>query len=363
MIQDSQGDIVASGDDEGNCGRQTVLEDVNLVEGSEHTIILSGYENANGLFSLEITCSNGDTILDDTCVDTFLNPIGISCDETVSENTANNCDSLAYFSLHIPNDARVTISTCDSDFDTMLLIQDSQGDIVVSGDDEGDCGRQTVLENARLEGNSWYSLVLGGYQDANGRFSIDVSCGIDDDPTDDNICVDESLNIIPISCNEVVNGNTANNCNHVAFFSLNAPAHAQVGISTCGSNFDTILLVQNSQGDVLAGGDDEGDCGRQTVLEDVELGADSDNTIILGGFEDANGLFTLEITCATTAEPTMEPTGEITLSPTSDPTIENSEDSSLPSEIFTDYQCLNGCEESNIACHHRQRVGRPCRQP
>ena len=46
-----------------------------------------------------------------------------------------------------------------------------------------------------------------------------------------------------------------------------------------------------------------GDCGRQTVLEDVELGADSDKTIILGGFEDANGLFTLEVTCATTAEP------------------------------------------------------------
>ena len=108
-----------------------------MVEDSEHTIILSGYEDANGPFSLEVTCGNVDSIVDNTCVDTFLNPIEISCDDMVNGNTANNCDNLAYFSLHIPDDVQVTISTCDSDFDTMLQIQDSQGATIASGYDEG----------------------------------------------------------------------------------------------------------------------------------------------------------------------------------------------------------------------------------
>jgi hypothetical protein len=69
----------------------------------------------------------------------------------------------------------VTISTCDSAFDTMLSIQ-TESRIVKRGDDEGNCGTRTVLENLSLDQGVEHFIVLVGYGGATGEYRVELSC-------------------------------------------------------------------------------------------------------------------------------------------------------------------------------------------
>lgn len=65
-------------------------------------------------------------------------------------------------------------STCGSDFDTYLRIYDATMTEIHSGDDDGDCGTQTVL-NKSLELGVYYVLVEG-YDSHSGFYDLIVTC-------------------------------------------------------------------------------------------------------------------------------------------------------------------------------------------
>lgn len=94
-----------------------------------------------------------------------------------------------HFSFTATQSSTVTFTTCGSAYDTMLDIQTMSGTRIIQGDDEGDCGRQTVLSINAVAGTT-YRIILSGYNGHTGIYTMEAQCpnvpGGGDDSSDDN---------------------------------------------------------------------------------------------------------------------------------------------------------------------------------
>jgi len=100
---------------------------------------------------------------------------------------------------------------------------------------------------------------------------------------------------INLSCGQVHTGSTRSDCNAERRFKFSATGDS-VTISTCRSEYDTTLRVQRGN-TVIRSGDDEGNCGHQTVLSDIPTSSGEEYTIVLSGYEGQTGTYRIQLTC------------------------------------------------------------------
>ena len=105
-----------------------------------------------------------------------------------------------------------------------------------------------------------------------------------------------------ISCGETIPGSTTTSSNNYGgsspedIYAFEVLTSSSVTFSTCNSNYDTWLRIYDSNMQEIESCDDCGDCGVQTVLENIAL-SPGNYYILIEGYSDYSGDYNLEMTC------------------------------------------------------------------
>merc|ERR1719474_2144747 len=74
--------------------------------------------------------------------------------------------------------------------------------------------------------------------------------------------------IIALGCGETLTGSTVSSCDGLQRFTFTASTTMKT-ISTCGSQYDTVMSIYDSNNQMLASNDDSNDCGLRAMIEDL----------------------------------------------------------------------------------------------
>merc|ERR1719483_781857 len=288
-------------------------------------VILDAYTSQNSFLAIRTECTSLNSIPD----------LGVAF--YLRHSTSQSCLNM---------DSSV-ISQCSLEsvwtFDGSQVRYANDDDLCWSA---ADCSSIT-LQDCNINDNSQAFQFIGGviisskcqtslkYDGDNLRFSsvgqaVDQWCLPDADPSGSSC--DDTPQVI--GCGEVLTGDDFN-CYGEKTFSFTASGGATT-ISTCGSDFDTMLQIQ-ADSSVLASADDQGNCGYQAIIENVQLAANVQYQIVLVGYGGARGNWQIEVTCPQSLAPTQS-------SPTSHPTTSTptfSPTSSEPTNAPTDFRSIS----------------------
>jgi PASTA domain len=222
-----------------------------------------------------------------------------SASGTNEDATKESGGASIWYAWTAPASGRTTLSTCDSDFDTLLAVYTGSSvaalDEVASDDD--DCGDRSIVTFASVEGTP-YMIAVDGKGGATGDASLELRLA---PPNDD------FADALPIA------GDTgsASGTTEGAWYEDDEPLHYGVGwpsvwyswtapstgwatFETCGSPFDTVLAAYVGAAvdalDVVAGSDDA--CGLGSRLS-FEATAGTVYRIAVAGYDGAVGAFGL----------------------------------------------------------------------
>jgi len=273
-------EIARQDDSESNhCGYlNSLMESVQLTIGTEYTVVLSGYQSTAGNYNMELVCD----VPQDDCESAI---VDITCGETLMGSTVNSCDGEKVFAFTATTDLK-TISTCDSDFDTILYLYGPDGELIHHNDDSEECNYQSFMDDYPVEVGAQYQIVLGGYGNSVGSYKIELTCD-NAAPCDDSIQT--------LTCGDIVTQSTLDRCDGVQTFEFTATTELTT-ISTCGSGFDTMLQVSSDNG-FSASNDDFTGCGVHSKLPDMALDQGDKYTVTLSGYSGRRGDYRLEVTC------------------------------------------------------------------
>ena len=197
-------------------------------------------------------------------------------------------------------DGRVTISLCDSDFDTTLAIFDSCGgnELVCSDDSGEECGEQSFT-SLDVIGGLTYFIRIAGDLGATGHYKLLISEPI---PAPDN---DECLKAFFVNEGITYYGNNSratgtplapelNDPNDV-WHKFTASGDGVTTISLCGSEFDTILAVfDDCAGNDLERNRHSLECEEQSEITLI-VTAGSTYYVRVSGYDQASGDYTLNV--------------------------------------------------------------------
>ena len=284
------------------------------------------------LFS--ILATSGSIVAQDSCAEAA--GIGI---ETITGSTSgaprggeSDCgrsdDSPSHwFRFTAEADTRMMVSTCGSDFDTVLSVYSgcpgAEDNEITCNDDACSAGsRQSDVEFDATAGEE-YLIRLAGYRGETGDYTLEVASegdgpGPDPEPVN---CED----VQEVDITDTVEGDTSGlkntgsaSCGSSArspdaIFRHVATQACLLTLSTCGSSYDTVLSIHSgcppTEENELACNDDS--CALQsTVGYEVEPG--ESYWIRVSGYNGASGNFTLGLSCA--EPPPMGDGADITIS-------------------------------------------------
>lgn len=217
--------------------------------------------------------------------DGFANPLALSAatsplsgstveatrepDEPVHWNTGEHS---VWFSYTAPRSRAVEITTCGSQFDTVLAVYTgaSLANLAVVGkNDDSRCGLQSVVQFNATAGTT-YRVALDGYSSSSsGVYALTLDESVP-------ILGDRSSAPISLTPNtETTADNTGATAEpgeqiadvpaaHSLWYSVSVPSGAPVVVDTCGSSIDTLLEVSEGGyggSQTLASNDDAAACG------------------------------------------------------------------------------------------------------
>jgi len=358
-------ELVFYQDDSNECGLQSFVEDLSLEIGTEYFIVLHGYNDQVGNYALELTCQSDDAsstptleptaplvetlspTLDPTMDPTFplvetltptLEPtpptcdstiINIACGQTLTGSTANSCDAQQQFTFTATTSMK-SISTCGSQYDTMLDIYSANGELIFYQDDSSECSLQSFIKDLPVEIGVDYIIVLRGYSNQVGTYNLELTCESDesatvaptvgptvqpqgfesDAPTQGPTSVPGTAcdsTIIDVACGQTLTGSTADSCDAEQRFTFTATTSMK-SISTCGSEYDTMLDIYSANDELVYHQDDSTECSLQSFIEDLSVEIGMDYTIVLRGYANQVGTYNLELTCDSSPEPECDDT-------------------------------------------------------
>ncbi|TKC60159.1 hypothetical protein FBD94_14690 [Pedobacter hiemivivus] len=168
-----------------------------------------------------------------------------------------------WYSFTLGSTVDVSISLCNSNFDTYLHLLDFNGNLV-SSDDDGGCGNTSAI-NQTLGAGTYY-VVVEGYSSYTGDFALDFVISGSGTPavgsdiynpvyagsfsgsgsyTDTRSNADDCL------------GNNIGQVSNDIYYQFTLGAESEVTLSHCGSGFDTYMLLLDGSGSVITTNDDE----------------------------------------------------------------------------------------------------------
>jgi len=269
------GTELCSCDDCGDCGVQTVLN--CDLESGYYAIIVDGFSNSTGQYSLNLSCPRGNIGCGGT-------EAGFTTDV---ENVIGDTGGDVLYDMSVTSIYDVTVDSCGSDYDTWLRIMSADLETEICGcDDCGDCGAQTVLDCQLMAGD--YVVAVSGFSSSEGGFTITQSCAM---PV---VGCDASYSGSTVGAASVVGGDAGDN-----LYSLDIASTTYMVIDTCGSSFDTwVRIIHDSvDGNVACSCDDCGACGLQSVLACTLL--PGHYVVSIDGFNVAEGDYVFTTSCTT----------------------------------------------------------------
>jgi len=160
-----------------------------------------------------------------------------------------------WYTFQPPADGLVTISTCGSDFDTVLQVYTGQCDSLTPlpggcNDDNGPgCPGPQASVRFYAESNTVYRILAGGRQGQTGNLRI-LATFLERSPND--LCADaiplvpgllQTMNTSGATSLGDPRPSCASTTSNGVWFTFVPPADGIVTLSTCGSDFDTVLQV------------------------------------------------------------------------------------------------------------------------
>jgi hypothetical protein len=164
-----------------------------------------------------------------------------------------NFGHAVWFSYKPPSDGPVSISTCGSDFDTVLQVYSGTCAALIPlacNDDSGPvCASNQASVSFIASAQTNYLILAGGYAGAAGNLNI-TATGLPPPPNRDCASAIPMLTGVPYGGNtfDAPTPNTRlplcqTNFGHALWYTFTPPVSGLVGVSTCGSDFDTVLQV------------------------------------------------------------------------------------------------------------------------
>lgn len=294
---------ITSNDD--TCGLQSEVE-FESDGTSTYYIMIEGYQEHAGNFSLEVTCIPIDPNEPENndCEDA----IALVCGETVTGTTEFATDSggneapdvyFTYAGTGIPEVVTVSLCGGGTNYDSWIRIFDDCDlqNQLYSLDDS--CGLQSEITFVS-DGTSTYYVMIEGYQANFGEFSLETICNEFDPPPND-----DCAGAIAVNCGETVTGTTASSLSNAGnsspdvFYSYTGSGGEEwVTVSLCDGNTDynsRLLIYNNCDYDELLSENDNF-CGQQSQLTFYSDGV-STYIIIVEGAQTSSGNFSLEVSC------------------------------------------------------------------
>ncbi len=227
-----------------------------------------------------------------------------------SDNSASN-----WFRFTAETDSRVLVTTCGSDFDTVLSVYSGcpgdEDNELSCNDDACEAGsRQSEVEFDASAGTE-YLVRLAGYRGATGDYTLELGskgAGPEPEPEPEPVTCEDAQEI---DITDTVEGSTSGlkstgsaSCGSSSrspdvIFRHVATQACLLTATTCGSGYDTVLSIHSdcppSEENELVCNDDS--CGLQsTAAYEVEAG--ESYWIRVSGYNGASGSFTLGLSCA-----------------------------------------------------------------
>ena len=319
-------------DDGGSCDDAGSALSFTAEAGQTYYIMLGGYdEESFGAFTITATCF--EPTANDDCADA----LELECGETLTGNTMDATSDVlpavactddetdsglvkgVWYKITAAESGTMTISTCGSEFDTYLRAYkgaDCDNLTECMGfNGYGNCDNAgSTLSFAAEEGETYYILMGGYYEENVGAFTITANCFPE---TVNDSCADA----LELACGQTLTGNTMDATDDVhpaaaceddspdyglikgVWYTITPASSGDMTISTCGSEFDTYVRVyEGSDCDNLTecmGYSDDG-AGCDDSGSELTFAAEANTTyyILMGGYNDDDfGTFTITASC------------------------------------------------------------------
>lgn len=186
----------------------------------------------------------------DTCPpsnDECANAIAVACDDTVTGSTAaatdsgNNPSNDVWYSYTNPGVTEdVTVSLCNSGYDTYIRVFDACGGTEIAGNDDS-CGTRSEATFTN-NGSGTYYIMIEGYNTASGTYELNVTCAANIPPPANDDCASAEALTLGQDANGTTAGATQSagdqpSCDSFGFiadvwYSFEAPASGEVTIVT-----------------------------------------------------------------------------------------------------------------------------------
>jgi hypothetical protein len=219
-----------------------------------------------------------------------------------------NTSPEVFYSLQLPCDHQVTVSTCGSSFDTQLFIYGASscgvsGFLVDCNDDF--CGTQSQV-TFTATGGQLYMIALEGYASAWGNFVLNIT-GTSSGAQGNAQCPGYAITEVPYFTygatwcgNDDVNPTCQSNDGQDVHWYWVSPYNQAMRARTCYINFDTILEVKYGgacPGTWSAGCNDDYFCGSDAFASTVVFNANAGATyyVHMDGYNGAEGMASLEL--------------------------------------------------------------------
>lgn len=287
-------EIACNNETPGGGGTSGVI--VPLVQDQQVTVVVDGWDGAEGLFDLQIgqiagTCPDGD--LGNTVPTAAMGSTAAS-DNTVGGSCGGAFGPDETFTYTAPTDGLYTFSTAGSDFDTVVFVRDGACNGAELGCSDDAVGLTSSVAIPLVADQEVIVVVDGIDNSGNYELAIDIVA-----------CPGPALvGALPL----VQMGSTAGLVNSLippcspastapeTTFTFTAPDDGSYIFDTNGSAFDTVLhMYEGAQcGGNSLGCDDDGGNGTQSLIVEA-LQAGDTVTIVVDGFGASSGAFTLNV--------------------------------------------------------------------
>ena len=310
-------------DDDGGSSRDSLIEDFVIPATGEYLLDVSSHEHMRldtptaGIYTLQF-----DGVPAPVIEVIPPEPVAVAYGETV-EGSLTLSTPYALYTFEASAGDVVTIQV-DSDFDSLLILQDAAENELIVDDDSGD-GQDAFVEEYEIEADGIYTIVVDSYDNnsrqepTEGTYSLTLTEGgipvtqaepdepeaeetaeaAADEATDETTTVQDDDDAATIAPGETVSSELTQDMPSQQF-TLQASAGDVITIDL-EAEFDAFLFFYDAEGNELAS-DDDGGAERNARIESLEIPADGVYTIQADSYgntrldEPETGTFTLTVT-------------------------------------------------------------------